>query len=80
MRAVDLIRKKRDGGRLTEAEIAFLVEGLLDGRVADYQMAAFLMAVVWRGMDPEETAALTRVMRDSGRVVDLSAIPGPKVD
>ncbi len=79
-RAVDLIRKKRDGGALTEAELAFLVRGLLDGTVADSQMAAFLMAVVWRGMMREETAALTRVMRDSGRVVDLSSIPGAKVD
>ncbi len=80
MRAVDLIRTKRDGGALTEAELAFLVRGLLDGTVADYQMAAFLMAVVWRGMSRAETAALTRVMRDSGRTVDLSAVPGVKVD
>ncbi len=80
MRAVDLIRKKRDGATLTEAELTFLVRGLLEGRVADYQMAAFLMAVVFRGMTREETAALTRVMRDSGRVVDLSGVPGAKVD
>ncbi len=80
MRAVDVIRKKRDGETLAEAEIGFLVHGLLDGRVADYQMAAFLMAVVWRGMSPEETAALTRAMRDSGRVADLAGIPGLKVD
>jgi pyrimidine-nucleoside phosphorylase len=79
-RAVDLIRRKRDGEALTEAELSALVGGLLDGRVADYQMAAFLMAVVWRGMTQEETAALTRVMRDSGRVVDLSSVPGVKVD
>ncbi|HWP35587.1 MAG TPA: thymidine phosphorylase, partial [Thermodesulfobacteriota bacterium] len=80
LRAVDLIRAKRDGAALGEAELAFLVRGLLDGDVPDYQMAAFLMAVVFRGMTAAETAALTRVMRDSGRVLDLSAVPGVKVD
>jgi pyrimidine-nucleoside phosphorylase len=80
MRAVDLIRRKRDGGPLSSAEIGFLVEGIASGTVPDYQWAALLMAVVWRGMDPEETRALVEAMLHSGTVVDLSDIPGPKVD
>jgi len=80
MRAVDLIRTKRDGGRLSGAEIRFLVEGIASGAVPDYQWAALLMAVVWRGMDPTETAALVAAMLHSGTVLDLSDIPGPKVD
>ncbi|NBW96111.1 MAG: thymidine phosphorylase [Planctomycetia bacterium] len=80
MRAVDLIRKKRDGGSFTAAEIGFLVEGIATGTVPDYQWAALLMAVVWRGMQPDETAALVDAMLHSGSVVDLGDIPGPKVD
>jgi pyrimidine-nucleoside phosphorylase/thymidine phosphorylase len=80
MRAVDLIRKKRDGTALTAAEIGWLVEGIASGEVADYQWSALLMAIVWRGMDATETAALTSAMMRSGSVVDLSSIPGPKVD
>jgi pyrimidine-nucleoside phosphorylase/thymidine phosphorylase len=80
MRAVDLIRKKRDGGRLSADEIGFLVSGIESGHVADYQWSALLMAIVWRGMDKVETAALCDAMMRSGQVVDLSAIPGAKVD
>jgi pyrimidine-nucleoside phosphorylase/thymidine phosphorylase len=80
MRAVDLIRTKRDGGRLEAGEIGWLVRGIATGEVADYQWSALLMAVVWRGMDDAETAALTDAMMRSGTVVDLSAIAGPKVD
>jgi len=80
MRAVDLIRKKRDGGTLSAAEIRFLVEGIATGAVPEYQWAALLMAVVWRGMQPDETAALVEAMLHSGTVVDLGDIPGPKVD
>lgn len=80
MRAVDIIRKKRDGQALTAPEIGWMVAGLADGEVADYQWSALLMAIVWRGMDAEETTALTDAMMRSGSVVDLSAIPGPKVD
>jgi pyrimidine-nucleoside phosphorylase len=80
MRAVDLIRRKRDGGELSPAEIEFLVEGLTDGIVPTYQWAALAMAIVWRGMTTAETAALVRAMLHTGTVIDLGDIPGPKVD
>jgi pyrimidine-nucleoside phosphorylase len=80
MRAVDVIRKKRDGHALSAAEINAMVAGSATGEVADYQWAALLMAIVWRGMDAAETAALTDAMIRSGRVVDLSHIPGKKID
>ena len=80
MRAVDLIRRKRDGGTLSAAEIGFLVAGIGDGRVPDYQWAALTMAILWRGMDRGETVALVEAMLHSGVVLDLSDIPGPKVD
>jgi pyrimidine-nucleoside phosphorylase/thymidine phosphorylase len=80
MRAVDIIRKKRDGHTLTGREIAWMIEGLVRGEVADYQWSALLMAIVWHGMDAAETAALTEAMMRSGSVVDLSAIPGLKID
>lgn len=73
-----LLAKKRDGGELTWEEIQFLIEGFVAGRVADYQMSAFAMAVVIRGMTPDETAALTLAMLDSGdrlEVGDESSCP-----
>jgi len=80
MRAVDLIRKKRDGGELAPDEIRFLVTGLCSGAVPDYQWSALAMAIVWRGMSRGETAALVEAMLHSGTVIDLSDIPGPKID
>ncbi|MBQ3520864.1 MAG: thymidine phosphorylase, partial [Firmicutes bacterium] len=80
MNTVELITKKRNGQALTEAEIEYLVKGYTAGDIPDYQMSAFLMAVYFNGMDKAETVALTQIMRDSGDVVDLSAIDGIKVD
>src|ERR1700678_2659789 len=80
MRAVDLIRKKRDGGELSREEIEFLISGATHERVPDYQMAAFLMAVVWRGMTRAELAALTESMLNSGSVLDWTDLPAAKVD
>src|SRR5437763_14233363 len=81
MRAYDLIRKKRDGGVLERAELEFLVRGATDGSVADEQLAAFLMAVFFRGLDARrELPAWLSAMLHSGEVVDLSRIPGRKVD
>jgi pyrimidine-nucleoside phosphorylase len=79
-RVIDLIRKKRDGGALSAAEIGYLVSGCTAGSIPDYQMAAWLMAVVLRGMKREETAALTDAMLHSGEVLDLRFLPANKVD
>ena len=80
MRIYDLIAKKRDGGTHTREELEAIVNGFVSGEVADYQMAAWMMAVYLRGMTDEETAELTDVMAHSGVMVDLSPIPGIKVD
>lgn len=76
----DLILKKRNGGTLSGEEIQALVSGYTDGRIPDYQMSAFLMAVYFQGMNPEETLHLTLAMADSGEKLDLSPINGIKVD
>ena len=76
----ELIARKRDGGALDEAEIRALIDGFMSGAVTDYQMSAFAMAVYFQGMSFEETVAMTRAMRDSGKVVDLSRVSAPKVD
>jgi pyrimidine-nucleoside phosphorylase len=80
MRAVEIIRKKRDGHALSRQELGMMIDGIASGEVADYQWSALLMAIVWRGMNADETAALTAAMIHSGQLVDLSEISGPKVD
>ncbi len=80
MKVADIIMKKRDGHVLSPEEIRYIIHGMLSGDVADYQMSAFCMAVFFQGMTPEETAALTCAMADSGHRADLSAIRGIKVD
>jgi len=80
MRTVDLIHRKRDGEELSAEEIAFLVDGYTGGTIPDYQMSAFLMAVFFSGMTDREVSALTERMVQSGETVDLSSVPGVKVD
>jgi pyrimidine-nucleoside phosphorylase len=79
MRAVDLILQKRDGGRLSHNDIRWFIDGVTAGTVPDYQTAALLMAVVWRGLDEDETVWLTDAMVRSGGRVDLSSLSGVKV-
>jgi pyrimidine-nucleoside phosphorylase len=80
MRVTDLIRRKRDGGELTPDEIASLIRAYTRDEVPDYQISAWLMAILWRGMTRAEIAALTDAMLRSGQVLDLSSLPGSKVD
>jgi pyrimidine-nucleoside phosphorylase/thymidine phosphorylase len=80
VRAYEIIHAKREGRPLAPEAIAALVDGFTRGEVPDYQMAAFCMAVFFRGMDDGEVAALTRAMLESGEVLDLSDVPGAKVD
>jgi pyrimidine-nucleoside phosphorylase len=80
MRTVDLIHRKRDGEELAPEEIEFLIEGYTNGDIPDYQMSAFLMAVFFSGMTDREVSRLTECMLRSGDTVDLSSVPGVKVD
>ena len=80
MTAREIILKKRDGKQLAENEIDFFIHAYLRGEIADYQMSALLMAIYFQGMSFDETVTLTRIMRDSGEVVDFSHLPGSKVD
>jgi pyrimidine-nucleoside phosphorylase len=80
MRTVDLIHRKRDGEELSAEEIQYLVDGYTRGEIPDYQVSAFLMAVYFSGMSDREVSALTEAMTNSGSLVDLSSIPGVKVD
>ncbi|MDC7234887.1 MAG: thymidine phosphorylase [Spirochaetales bacterium] len=80
MRTADIIMKKRNGGKLSEEELRFFIQGFVSGEIPDYQASAWLMAVYFQGMDPEETGHLTRLMMESGDVMDLSSLKGPLVD
>jgi pyrimidine-nucleoside phosphorylase len=80
VRAVDIIQRKRDGHELGRDEITFFVDGYTRGDIPDYQASAFAMAVFFRGMTPAETVALTESMMRTGEVLDLSDLPGPRVD
>jgi pyrimidine-nucleoside phosphorylase len=80
MRMYDIIRRKRDGAELSPAEIRFFIQGYVNGEIPDYQVSAMLMAIYFRGMNDAETLELTRAMIQSGSTIDLSGIPGLKVD
>ncbi len=80
MRMYDIIKRKRDGFELTEEEIQFVVNGYVSGTIPDYQMAALLMAIFFKGMNQRETFDLTMSMARSGEMIDLSPIEGIKVD
>lgn len=80
MRFVDLIEKKSDGGELTREEIHSMVSGFVSGEIPDYQMSAMMMAILQKDMTMQETADLTLEMMNSGDVVDLSDLPGVKLD
>jgi pyrimidine-nucleoside phosphorylase len=76
----ELIEVKRDGGKHTQSELARLVGAFVSGAMPDYQMSAWLMAAFLRGLDHQETVWLTEAMARSGRMMDLTSIPGVKVD
>jgi len=80
MRAYDVIKRKRDGQKLTAEEVQFIIDGFVNGSLPDYQMSAFLMAVYFKGMDEEETFWLTDAMRRSGDLIGLDGIKGFTVD
>jgi len=80
IRTIDVIRKKRDGRELSRAEIEYLVRGYTAGEIPDYQVSAWLMAALLRGLNRTETAALTDAMLHSGQVLDLSEFPAAKID
>ena len=80
MRTVDLITRKRDGEELTPEELEYLIQGYTSGEIPDYQMSAFLMATVFSGMEDREVSSLTESMMRSGQMIDLSEVPGIKVD
>lgn len=80
MRTTDIIRQKREGEELSAEEIVYMVDGYSRGEIPDFQMAAFLMAVFFSGMSEDEATAMTDYLVRSGETLDLSGIPGVKVD
>ncbi len=80
MRMYDILKNKREGGVLEYDEIKFFIDGYVTGEIPDYQAAAFLMAAFLRGLTMEETVMLTQCMKESGDIIDLTSIPGTKVD
>ncbi len=80
MRMYDIIKKKRDGGELSDAEIAYFAKGYVNGEIPHYQASALCMAIWFRGMTPSETASLTFAIRDSGEILHLDGINGLRVD
>lgn len=80
MNMYDIITKKKHGEELSDAEIAYVVDGFTKGSIPDYQVSALLMAICIKGMNIRETSTLTLCMRDSGTTMDLSSIPGLKAD
>ncbi|HQD92428.1 MAG TPA: pyrimidine-nucleoside phosphorylase [Bacilli bacterium] len=80
MRVVDLINRKKYGQALSRDEIYFLINGYVNGTIPDYQMSAFLMAVIFQGLNSDERLAFTQAMLESGEVIDLSHIEGKLVD
>ena len=80
MRMYDIIKKKRDGLKLSTEEINFFIDGFVNGTVPDYQASALCMAIYFNGMDIEETTALTFAVRDSGDKLNFSAVNGLRVD
>ncbi len=77
---VELIKKKRDGKELSREELSSIIDGFVSGKIPDYQMASFLMAIYFKGLNDDETANLTDIMMRSGDLIDLAAIKGIKVD
>ena len=80
MNVIEIINRKKQGFALSESEIKYFVDGIISGEIADYQASALLMAICLKGFDFDETLALTRAMRDSGDIADLSKYSGVKVD
>ena len=80
MRMVDIITKKRDGKEISDQEIQFFVDGYVKGDIPDYQVSAFLMAIVFKGMNTKEISTLTKLMMHSGDIINLDSIKGIKAD
>ncbi|MBQ9745265.1 MAG: thymidine phosphorylase, partial [Clostridia bacterium] len=80
MDMLEIIRKKKHGASLSQDEIEYMISGFTEGKIPDYQMSAFCMAVYFRSMNDEETAALTAAMARSGDMLDLSRFGGASVD